>query len=162
MIIQILKARSKKRFAPLAWIIRKSQKTKHNHYAIQFTDEDGVVWCSDAKAKGVRKVSYHEWIKQYSITDSVSIDMNTDSDIFNAWVDGKVGAKYPFWQLIGIGAITLGIIKRNPFGKNKRYLVCHEYVLVTLARFLKLDIGDSDDYDFRAADLIINSVASNE
>lgn len=150
MKLRILKAKSKRKFAPLAWIIRKNQKTDWNHYAMEF---GGKV--TDAKRKGIRVLSFELWEKKYKAVETIEIELPITDAEFVTYVDSKIGTKYAFWQLVGIGLISCGILKTNPFGKNKKYLVCHEYVAVTLARFLKIEIGDSDDYTFKKVDELI-------
>jgi len=158
MKIRIVRAHSKKRFIPLGWIIKKTQKTEWHHYAIEYGD---YIY-TDARRKGIRKVSKATWFKRYREVSSTVVELPCSFEVLDAYVDGKVGAKYPFWQLIGIGLISFGWIKHNPFGKNKRYLVCHEYVVVLLARFLKLDIKDSDDFTFGDVEEVIDSVRTND
>lgn len=158
MKIKIHKAASKGKFAPLAWIIKKNQKTKWNHYAIEYSIDGEFSLFSDAKRKGIRRVGSKKWNKGYKVIDTIEVKLPCTPQEFNDFVESKLGTKYAFWQLIGIGMLSWGVIKCNPFGKGKKYLVCHEYVLVALARFLKLELSHTDDYTFRKADKVIESV----
>lgn len=157
--LKIHKLRSKGKFKPGGWIIRKNQKTKHNHYAMSWMDSNGKHYATDAKSKGIRVIPHKDLMKKYYDAEAVvNVDLPIPLADWEAWVTSKLGTKYPFWQLIGIGLISWGIIRSNPFGKNKRYLVCHEYVLVAIARFKKICLEDTDDYTFRKADKVIDSV----
>lgn len=156
MEVKIYRGKTRRWFSPFAWIIRKNQKTKWNHYGICWQDNNGQWKVSDAKIKGIRVISAKEWAKEYELHRLTSINIgNVPVSEFDRWVADKIGTKYSVFQLIGIAMITCGLRKTNPFGKDKKYLVCHEYVLIMLARFLKIEIGDSDDYNFRKAEEII-------
>ncbi len=157
MYVYILKCKSTSRFAPFSWLVQFFQKTKWSHYALEY-DFDHKTKVTDASRKGIRKMPVSKWAKKYKVYHRIKIKLPCDPYDFNEWILSKIGIKYGYFQLIGIEFITMGIIKRNPFGRNMKNLVCHEWVLVILARFLKIDIGDSDDYDFKKADKIIDSV----
>lgn len=160
MIVTINKCRSKKWFTPLGAIIGLSQGTPWRHYSIQW-DNGAIRMVSDAKRKGIRAIPKYKWDKEYEVIEEIKIELPISVEEFDTWIQSKVGTKYAFWQLIGIAMITCGWVTNNPFGKDRKYLVCHEYVLVMIARFLKIEIGDSDNYDFKLADKVIDSVRTN-
>lgn len=158
MIIQIHKVSAVKWFTPLGWIIKKSQGTKWSHYGLAWSNNGRDMMVSDAKMSGIRRLPMADWLEDYESIDVTCIKLPISADQWEIWVESKIGTDYSFMQLIGIGLISLRLIKTNPFGNNKKCLVCHEYILIALARFLKLDIGDSDDYDFAKADKVIDSI----
>ena len=162
MKIHIFKVKSRGKFKWGAWIIRKNQKTEWNHYGIAWFTKDGNMMVTDAKRKGIRKITFAEFCKKYEAKDIAKIKLPISLDEWEAWVDSKVGTRYGVMQLFGIAMITWGFWKRNPFGKDKKYLVCHEYVLITLARFLKIELDDTDDYNFKKADEVIDSVREDD
>lgn len=154
MKVEILRAHSKRKWIPFAWIIKKTQKTTWHHYAI-----DCSHFVMDAKRKGIRKINAEKWNKEYDVVSRDTIELPVEHEDVEDWLESKIGTKYAFWQLIGIGLISFGWIKNNPFGKDRKYLVCHEFVLVMLAHFLKIEIGDSDNYTFRAVEEIIKQAS---
>jgi len=156
MHINIIKCVPRGKFVPFSWIVRASQGTKWSHYAFEY-EIDGKKMVSDAVIGGIREMERSEWLRKYEVIDVVPISLPCNPEDIREWVSAKLGTKYSLLQNIGIGLITIGILSRNPFGRNLESLVCHEWCLVTVARFAKIEIGDSDNYDFNRADEVFES-----
>ena len=153
MIIHILKTKPKSRFSLFSKLIMLIQGTNYSHYAIKFSH-----FVIEARVNGVKTSQYTAFIKKNVLVESYLLEIpQTLREFFN-WTYDYLKRPYGFIQLFGTLFKLLGLVKTNPWGKDARKIVCCELVMLMCRDLLKIDIGDSDDYDLKQTDEFVRGL----
>lgn len=109
-------------FPVFSWLIRAYQGTKYSHVYLRFYSRSlDRVLIYESVSGGVRFLGLEAWSKQAEEVASVDLDISDDNytKLLQYCVD-NAGAKYGFWQNLGVVFSDLLKLKSNPFksGKN--------------------------------------------
>lgn len=126
-----------------SWLIKFFSKTNYSHFAIKCGDK-----VLDATSKRVRLHEYGNFISDYKIVGKNTINSPVSEQVFLAWSIRHLNKKYGYLQVLGLCLVILGVIKKNPFGKNADRLICNELVILFLNDFTDFEMSDdSDNYN---------------
>lgn len=159
MKIKILETVPNRWFKPTAWLIMAVQKTNFDHYALEI---NGSV--IDATKKDVRIQSMDDFNKIYKTTNVYEIDIEADfeKEIF-PWMVSVCGKGYGFMQILGLAFMKFGITKHNPWGSDKKRIICNELVLIFLEHFAGVVLEkDIDTYDLNRTKTVIEKTLMSE
>ena len=144
MKIKVHCLKPNKFFPIFSWIIRIVQGLNYSHVALDFGQD-----ILDATIDGVHFTSVDKYREKYKIVKTYWFEM-PDYTMADAekFATRHRDASYSISQNIGLGLKHLGIIKKNPFGRNRGKLVCSELVMVFFDEETEWDIADdTDNYD---------------
>jgi hypothetical protein len=158
MIVTIHQAKKINHWFPIAsWLIMLFQRTDYSHYGIEY--HDGVdLMVLDATSKGVRDIRRDIWKRHYKITTSFEVELDCNANIFKGWTNKYKGMPYGFLQILGLALLLIKVVKRNPFGRGLKRIICNELVLIMLADLKKTYVEDTDDYDMPSTEKIIKGL----
>lgn len=148
MKVEIYKCRPKMKFPIVAWLIMIFQgmapwkKESFSHMAIRYDDT-----FIDINGGGFNHYGVEEFENKYKFIDKKEIEFGVDVRFFMAWIEEQINKKYDKAQVFGLMLKAFGFITFNSFGSNYKKLICSELVLSFLETFLKVHVGDPDNWD---------------
>lgn len=160
MFVQVIQCKPRMRFPIVGWLIQAFQKTNYSHYALRFGTT--VV---DATSKDVRIQSVDYFLSHYEITNRFYLKTAaSEADIFN-WAVRISNRKYGFLQIVGIAMMVMGIVKKNPFGKGYKDLICNEVIISFITEVMGVSVRDfgfledSDSFDLVMTEKLVRLVS---
>lgn len=141
-----------------ALTIKLFQSTDFSHYAIEYLAETGTPRVFESNVPVSKNTPLREYLTHYTIKRSYRFDLNISRREFLMAIERLEGIKYSMRQNIGLGLMSMGLIKKNPWGSDQKLLNCNEAVLIIMKRFLGISISDSDQYDLVATHNILEGL----
>lgn len=151
-------------FPIVAWMIMifqgenpfNKRSTSHRALGYQIMETDWVV--DSTGGHGVLDQTFHEFELKYKVIEKITFTLDIDTGDFCQWVAAQKGKKYDRLQILGLIFKILGFITFNKMGKNYKKLTCNELVLNFVATYLKIPVGDPDNWDMLMTDNLITEI----
>jgi len=159
-MITIYQCYSKNKFPfnIFAILIKFFSKTNYSHYALSYISETGKEVFFDSTGMGVRRMTAERFFKKYEIKKGFKIGKEIPRIEFINFVQYNEGKSYGFIQVIGLLLKILNIVKKNPFGKGNKYIICNELVILFLNWFNFTTIKDTDSLDLNDTEKVLMRV----
>jgi len=148
----------------VAWLIMLFQgmnpfdKNATSHRAMRYTFNNRTFVIDATKKYGVRDISEGDFLQEYTIVEHIYIPYQVEDNRFFAWLDELKEKKYDSLQLLGLFLKLVGLLTFNTIGHNFKKLTCNEVFLNWAETFLKLAVGDSDNWDLLMTDVLASEV----
>lgn len=152
----ILCVKPRIKFPIFSWLIRLFQgNLDYSHMAVQ-------VGCFvvDITKEGVHKHSISEYANKYKLVRKYRLRTPAGFPInLDQWIDLVDEAPYAMEQNFGLLLNWLNILTNNPWGEERRRLICAELCLVFMFDHGMLPVLDTDEYDLEETEEIVKHLS---
>lgn len=152
----VLCVKPRVKFPIFSWIIRLFQgNLDYSHMAIQVG-----MFVVDITKEGVQKHSISEYASKYKLVRKYHLRTSVGNPInLDQWIDLVDEAPYSMEQNFGLFLDYLNLIAGNPWGEERRKLICAELCLVFMFDHNLLPALDTDDYDLVETEEIVKHLS---
>ena len=140
-IVRIGFSKPKNKILPVfSWLIRAVYRTNYSHvYVAWYSKKHDIDMIYEASFSGVRFIAGQNFYKNAETVKSYCVFMSENR--FNSMMRfcmRHAGTKYGTLEAIGMGIADIFGLKKNPFAKGKKRMVCSELI----GRILKIDADE--------------------
>jgi len=162
MKIKIYQTYTKNKFPfnLFAVLIKIFQKTNYSHYALSYESETGrTEFFESTFAGGVKRIREDKFHQHNELKKEFIIEIAAERKDFLVFVQAYEGNSYGAFQILGLAAKILHIVKNNPLGKGAKRIICNELIILFLNWFNLTAIKDTDKLDLNDTNEILLKVA---
>ena len=146
-------------FNLFAILIRFFQKTSYSHYALSYVSETGrTIFFESTFLGGVRRIKEDKFYEKNEVKKVFLVKKDIKRIDFLVFMQTYEGNSYGTFQILGLLAKILSIVKFNPFGKGAKRIICNELVLLFLNWFNFTTIKETDSLDLNDTNRILLEV----
>jgi hypothetical protein len=134
-------------FTPMAWIIRKVEKTAYSHVYLRWEEPFSHTECVfQANGHGVNFLELSKFLQSNTVCEEYEFEVSSlQYSEFMKFCMGQAGLRYGIIQILGIGLVRLFNLKHNPLSHGRKLQVCSELVGYFLEVVMGYDIPEDLD-----------------